>query len=44
MVRRRGGYDKGWLRNVATGRAGFRGEASPSGYCVLSFLPESVPS
>ncbi len=36
--------DKGWLMNVATGRAGFRGrEASPSGYCVPSFLPLSLP-
>lgn len=36
--------DKGWLMNVATGRAGFRGrEASPSGYCVSSFLPLSLP-
>ena len=38
MVWRSGVDDKGWLMNVAVGRAGFRDEALPSGYCVLSFL------
>lgn len=38
MVWRSGVDDKGWLMNVAVSRAGFRDEALPSGYCVLSFL------
>lgn len=40
----RGGVDdKGWLMNVAAGRAGSRGEALPRGYCSLSFLPSVLP-